>query len=89
MFGALSGIAFLAFTGMVLVFFRSAGTQAPAMGLVFVGIFGTWLVGLSFLFLTFMYLAWRAFSGDVVKVPLIGGIVEDRVLAANEEGPVL
>lgn len=88
-FGGLSSFGFLVLTGIIYVVFRNAGAQSAAMGMFFVGLFGAWLFVFLVLFLLFCYYAYRAGRGDLVRVPFIGGLVEQWVLAQEPVGDAL
>lgn len=84
-FGAASSLFLIVVTVAIMVLFRNSGTQSLALGMVFVGVFGAWLFLAGFLFLLFLYYAWRAGRGDMVRVPIVGSMVEQWVLGSLDQ----
>ena len=85
LFGVLSTVGFAVFTLVVVYVYRSAGTpDGVGMGMLYVSMFGVWLLGLLFYFAWFMIFAWRAGRGDVFKVFLIGPLIAHWVIGGMQ-----
>lgn len=80
-FGFLTTVAFALFTALIVFVYRTAGTpEGVGVGVLYVSLFGMWLLGLLFCFAWFMVFAWRAGRGDVFRVVFLGSVIERWVI---------
>lgn len=82
LFGIITTIGFSIFTLVLVLIYRGVGSpDSMGMAVVLIALWIGWLFGMLFAFAWFLIFAWRAGRGDVFRVVIIGGLVENWVLS--------